>query len=209
MMSSAKPHPATEMITKTNVQTLARELKVGDVVFIHVTALPFQKISSATESWTNHVGIVIDINGDEPVVAESRFPFSGSTTLSRFIKRSKGGRVAVSRVHSPLTATEQKRIQSAAQKRSAILYDTGFNLHSKRQFCSRFVREVLDDATGIKLGEIESLATIFKRNPDTDLRFWGLWYFGNIPWQRETVTPASLLRCPNLRPVFDGVATKS
>lgn len=207
MMSSPQPHPATEIVT--NTQTLARDLKVGDVVFIHVTALPFQKISSATECWTNHVGIVIDIDGDEPVIAESRFPFSGSTTLSRFIKRSKGGRVAVKRLHSPLTVTEQQEVQGAAQRRSAIFYDTGFNLHSKRQFCSRFVREVLDEATGIKLGEFETLATLFKQNPNTDIRFWGLWYFGNIPWQRQTVTPASLLRCPNLHPVFDGVAKRA
>jgi len=31
------------------------------------------------------------------------------------------------------------------------------------------------------------------------------YFFGSIPWNRETVTPASLLRSPALRTVFDGI----
>jgi len=201
--------PANESMTTIDVRDLAGQLKVGDVIFINVSALPFQKISHATESWTNHVGVVVDTDGNEPTIAESRFPLSGTTTLSRFIKRSKGNRVAISRLHSPLTCAQQANVVNAARSRTKIFYDTGFNLHSKRQFCSRFVREVLNEATGIAVGEIENLETIFERNPKTDLKFWGLWYFGNIPWQRETVTPASLLHCHHLKPVFDGIATHS
>jgi len=40
-----------------------------------------------------------------------------------------------------------------------------------------------------------------------DLGFWKVWYFGRIPWQRETVTPASVLSSAQLRPIFDGVVT--
>ena len=29
-------------------------------------------------------------------------------------------------------------------------------------------------------------------DPEADTGFWRAWYFGFIPWQRETVTPASL-----------------
>ena len=78
--------------------------------------------------------------------------------------------------------------------------------YSKRQFCSRYVREVLDEAAGVKLGEVENFSTLLKRNPQADQTFWKVWYFGNIPWQRETVTPASLLQDGRMRVVFDGHA---
>jgi hypothetical protein len=78
-------------------------------------------------------------------------------------------------------------------------HSAGFNLASRRQFCSRFVREVIQEATGIAPGNVETFESLLKRNPQHGLSFWRLWFFGRIPWQRETVTPASLLESPHLR----------
>ena len=91
----------------------------------------------------------------------------------------------------------------AAVRRMGTLYDTGFNVNSRRQFCSRFVREVIQEATDIQIGEVETFAMLLRRNSDPRLAFWRLWYFGRIPWQRCTVTPASLLRSPLMHIVFD------
>jgi hypothetical protein len=183
---------------------LAERLQVGDVVFIRIPVLPFRRVATATNTWTNHVGIVIDRSGQEPTIAESKFPFSGTTTWSRFIARSEGRRAAVARLKEPLSLQQQQTIATAARRRSAVFYDTGFNLFSRRQFCSRFVREVLHEATGTLVGEVESFSTLLARNPEVDLKFWQLWFFGRIPWQRQTVTPASQLESPHLQPVFDG-----
>ncbi len=60
------------------------------------------------------------------------------------------------------------------------------------------------EATGRTLGKVETLSTLFSRNPDTDLRFWKLWYFGAIPWDRETVTPTSQLDSDQLYTVVSG-----
>jgi hypothetical protein len=195
---------AGQQSATTTVAGLATSLAVGDVVFIRVTAKPFREVASATGSWTNHVGIVIDTTGPQPMIAESTFPFSKTTTLSRFVARSEGGRVAVSRLQAGLSAVQQQQVRAAAMARLGILYDTGFNLHSKRQFCSRYVREVMEYATGIAVGEVETFSALLARRPQTDLRFWRVWYFNRIPWQRETVTPASLLASPAMRIVFDG-----
>ncbi len=97
---------------------------------------------------------------------------------------------------------------AAAQRRLGIFYDTGFDLHSGRQFCSRYASEVLAEATGVQVGEVETFATLLAHRPEVDLGFWRLWYFGRIPWARETVTPASMLRSPEVRTIFDGVAGK-
>jgi hypothetical protein len=197
----AAPAPAVRPVAE-----LARSLAVGDIVFTRIGAYPFRKVAEATGTWTNHVGIVLDVSGREPVIGESRFPFSGTTTLSRFVARSAGGRVAVMRLPTPLTPAQQVAIVAAAAQREHVFYDTGFDNRSHRQFCSRYVREVLQQGADVEVGQVESFRTLLSHAPQADVGFWRVWYFGSIPWQRETVTPASVLNSPGLHTVFDGVA---
>ncbi len=206
LISMSAPGDAEQALQKMAVRDLGKQLQIGDVVFIRISKPPFTKVATTTSSWTNHVGIVTDVSGSEPVISESRVPLSGDTTWSRFIGRSDAGRVAITRVRVPLDVQQRVKLRQAAAARKNILYDTGFNLHSKRQFCSRYVREVLRDSAGVELGEVENFSTLLNRNPEADQQFWKIWYFGRIPWQRETVTPASLLRDSQMRMVFDGNA---
>lgn len=190
--------------TEISMGTLAAQLEVGDVIFLRVVPRPFRKVAEATGSWANHVGIVVECAGGDAVVAESKFPLSRLTRLPAYVRRSEHRRVAVMRLTTPLTEEQRARVRAAAQRRLNTFYDSGFNLHSRRQFCSRFVREVISEATGIGVGRVETFAGLLSRRPHTDLSFWRMWYFGRIPWTRETVTPASLLQCQHLRTVFDG-----
>jgi hypothetical protein len=203
---SAPATPTNGDLPQLGASALASDLQVGDVVFIRVTAKPFLEVADATLSWTNHVGVVIATDGSDPVIAESTFPRSRTTTLSRFLQRSEQERVAVTRLNTPMSAEQQQALEIAAKRRLGIWYDTGFNLHSKGEFCSRYVREVLAEATGTEVGEVESFRSLLSHNPHTKLGFWKLWYMGNIPWQRETVTPASILLSPSMHTVFDGLA---
>ncbi|MBN3788751.1 YebB family permuted papain-like enzyme [Burkholderia sp. Ac-20353] len=187
------------------VRTLAASAHVGDLVFIRVPIRPFREVADATGTWTNHVGIVVDTSGAEPVVAESTFPWAKLTPLARFVARSEGGRIALARLATRPTADEQRRVHEAAEKRIGTLYDTGFNLRSRRQFCSRYVREVLGEASGVEVGDVETFEALHARRPGAKLGFWRLWYFGRIPWARETVTPASLIRSDKLTLEFDGI----
>jgi hypothetical protein len=194
-------------LAPTELAMLAPRLQVGDVVFIRIGFRPFAEVADATHTWTNHVGVVVGVSGAEPIVAESAFPLSRTTPLSRFVARSAGGRFAVTRLNDQPTPGQGQAIVSAARRRLGILYDTGFDLHSSRQFCSRFVREVLQEGTGRSIGDVETFADLLVRRPDAHLSFWRVWYFGRIPWQRETVTPASVLRSTQMHVLFDGVAT--
>ncbi|WP_423382289.1 YebB family permuted papain-like enzyme [Burkholderia sp. LMG 32019] len=189
--------------SRRNDLSLPAEPEIGDIVFIRVTVRPFLEVASATRSWTNHVGIVVGERGGEPLVAESTFPLSRVTTMSRFLARSDRGACVIARLKQPLDAAQRRRLVDAAMRRTGVVYDTGFNLASRRQFCSRFVREVVRDATRIVLGDVETFDTLLRRNPDHPLGFWKIWYFGRIPWQRRTVTPASLMESGELRVVAD------
>jgi hypothetical protein len=105
----------------TTVRALAPSLNVGDVVFIHVAARPFREVAAATGSWANHLGIVIDVSGEEPLIAESTFSLSRTTTLSKFVARSEGGRVAVARLKAALTSEQKQQIVVAAERRKPFV----------------------------------------------------------------------------------------
>ena len=195
--------PETPEAQSTSVAQLANILRVGDIVFIRVTAKPFREVANATGTWTNHVGIVTSIDGVEPMIGESTFPFSRTTPLTKFVARSEYGHVAITRLKANLSAQQVQRIQLGVKERSGIFYDTGFNLHSHKEFCSRFVYEVVREATGISVGEVETFNAMLASRPDINLRFWKVWYFGRIPWDRETITPASMLNSPNLNLIFN------
>ncbi len=210
-LAEATPLPGEDpaqpaVLHRSSVAALASNMMVGDVVFIRVGAKPFREVADATSSWTNHVGVVVDTSGPEPVIGESKFPLSRKTPLSAFVARSEGSRVSVARLVTEPTPEQRVQVAASAARRIGILYDTGFNLHSRRQFCSRYVREVLIEATGQRVGEVETFSHLLASRPDANIGFWKTWYFGAIPWDRETVTPASLLRSPSLRTLFDGVA---
>lgn len=182
----------------------ATPLEVGDLIFIRVKARPFLEVSAATGCWSNHVGIVIDTAGAEPLIAESTFPFSRYTTLRRFVGRSEAARFAVYRLAVGALESRHEDIRRAVERRIGVFYDTGFNLRSSRQFCSRFVREVLAEALEIEIGCVQTFDELYARQPQAGLRFWKLWFFGRIPWARETVTPASLMGSSLVRVVAQG-----
>lgn len=186
------------------LRELAATMRVGDLVFIRIRFPPFTAIASATDTWTNHVGIVVEFNSSGPIIAESRFPLSRRSPLTAYVRRSENGRVAVLRLPRRLTEEESERVRAAVHVRLGCLYDTGFNIDSRRQFCSKFVREVLKEACGESLGGIITLGALLAQRPETDLRLCKLWYFGKIPWTRRTVTPASLYFDPALQVAFDG-----
>jgi hypothetical protein len=182
----------TSLLAQASPQ-LPHDLQVGDIVFIRVNALPFRKVAEATNSWTNHVGVVSAVDHNGIQIGESTFPVSRHTTLTDFAARSENGDVVVMRLKGGLNPSQKAAVAAATARRLGIFYDTGFDLESQGEFCSRFVREVLQDATGRTLGEIETFSTLLSKNPQAGLGFWQAWFFGQIPWSRKTVTPASIL----------------
>jgi hypothetical protein len=59
------------------------------------------------------------------------------------------------------------------------------------------------EATGLTLGRIQRFRELLAERPGLDLRFWKWWFFGRIPWDRDTLTTTSLLRSPHLQCAYD------
>ena len=103
---------------------------------------------------------------------------------------------------------QRARVLTAATRRTGIFYDAGFDLRSRRESCSRFAREAPVEATGHRVGGVETFAGLLVRRPDAKQTFWRASYFGRIFWQRETVTLAILLRSREMRMVCERAATR-
>ena len=175
-----------------------KEFQVGDIAFIAIDNPLYRRVAAASGSWTSHVGVIVDAELGKEIIAESTFPLSKKTPLAEFLARSQAGQYSIKRPINPLSPADKERIQAEAEKRMGILYHTGFNFDSSRQFCSKFIFEVFRDAVGIEIGAIETFYELLQRRSKTPLWFWQLWYFGFVPWGRRTVSPASQYNSPLL-----------
>jgi hypothetical protein len=164
--------------------------KTGDIIFIRINNPLYRRVAMVTRSWTSHVGIVVE-EGGEILVAESTIPVSKKTPLAHFLQKSYAGQYAIKRLQQDLTTQQQERIRAEINQRLGIWYHIGFKYDSPRQFCSKFVYDVFYAALGIEIGRLETFRELLQPNVADQLWFWRLWFFGCIPWNRRTVTPAS------------------
>lgn len=177
--------------------------EVGDIVFTCIGSTLFREIASASNCWSNHVGMIIGHDGRDYIVAESRVPLSSTTTLDRFIHRSAGQRHSIRRLKGGLTLEQKQALLQQVPSRLHKVYHTGFNYDSSRQFCSKFVFDIYQEALSIQVGSIENFDELLRKNPQAKLTFWKFWFIGSIPWSRNTVTPASLWRNRDLSVVYN------
>jgi hypothetical protein len=181
---------------------VASKPAVGDIVFTRIGGPVFSRVALTTGSWTSHVGIIVDYRNGDWLVAESGIPFVRKTPLRKFLDRSENQEFSIRRLRTEPTAAQKRAMLAFADTQMGKVYSLGFNLESKDTFCSKFVHDVVYASTHQSIGEVETFEHLLHRNPDAPLSFWRAWFLGFIPWQRTTITPASELMSPLLKPVF-------
>ena len=182
-------------------QQVSQKLREGDILFISINAFLYKQVARGTGSWCSHVGFAIQEKGAW-FVLESKVPTVTKTPLRQFLARTCNSEIAIRRLQRDLSRNDIARLKQAADQRMGHWYHLGFDYDTKRQFCSKFVHQVFQEALDVSLGELQTLQQLLEQNPQASVGFWRIWYFGFIPWQRRTVTPASQLTDPQLRTVF-------
>lgn len=167
------------------------QLKEGDVVFIATANALYRRVARDTNSLASHVGILFADGNGGWEVAESTFPVAKYTPLNEFLDRSDNGWFCIRRLKDEIKAEQIVALRAQCDQRMGIPYHAGFNYESRKLFCSKLVYEVFRDVLGIEVGELETFRELLSKKQDPSLFFWRLWFFGFIPWQRLTVTPAS------------------
>ena len=175
----------------------------GDIVFTRIGGSIFTRVATTTLSWTSHVGIIVDYQHGDWIVAESGVPMVRKTALRKFIGHSVNQEFSIQRLRKEPTNEETAAMLKFADSQMGKFYSLGFDLQSpKKTFCSKFVHDVVYVSTHQSIGEVESFDHLLHRNPNAPLRFWRIWFLGSIPWQRTTITPASELNSPLLKIVI-------
>jgi hypothetical protein len=181
-------------------------LQIGDIVFIRIGNFLYRRVAEATQSWTSHVGMIVEREGSEWIVAESAVPRSRYCSLSCFLERSEAGHYSIKRLKTSLDGGAIERLQTEAGRRMGKWYHLGFKMDSSRQFCSKFIYEVYQEALGVKIGTLESFRELLGKNLSNPLLFWKLWFCGWIPWARLTITPANQYESELLETVYESNA---
>jgi hypothetical protein len=176
---------------------------IGDLVFTRIGGPIFTNVAVTTLSWSSHVGIIVDYQHGDWIVAESGVPFVRKTPLRKFLGRSVDQKFSIRRLKTPPTAEQQRAMLAFADSQMGKLYSLGFNLESSGTFCSKFVHDDVYASTHQSVGAVETFDHLLHRNPRAPLWFWRTWFLGSVPWQRTTITPASELASPLLTPVVE------
>ena len=189
---------------KMTIRSTDADLRDGDLVFIAIDNFLYRRVARATKGWTSHVGIVFKESRDW-VVYESTIPTARVTPLETFIDRSTAGTFAVRRLAAGLSEIDARALRREAERHLGKLYHLGFDLDSRRQFCSKLVYQSYLDAVGIEVGRVETARDLVTANPQESLTFWRLWFLGRIPWSRRVITPQSQYEDPNFYTVFEQI----
>lgn len=198
---TAKHHWRYRASTESSIEKL---LQPGDLVFISVINPLFRHVAVVTKSKATHVGIAFHDELNGWMIAESTVPVAKFTPLDKFLARSQNSWVAVRRLRMGLSSEQLKQLRVACDVRMGTMYELGFRYDSPRLFCSKLAYDAYLEATGIEIGLLEPFSDLLKKYPDQALRFWQFWFFGHIPWSRQTVTPASQLHSDAVAVVYLG-----
>jgi Permuted papain-like amidase enzyme, YaeF/YiiX, C92 family len=202
LCASIAPAARATLDDATYNSVVASEPSIGDIVFIRIGGPVFSRVAITTGSWTSHVGIIVDRQNGDWLVAESGIPFVRKTPLRKFLDRSEKQEFSIRRLRAEPTVAQKRAMLAFADMQMGKVYSLGFNLTSNDTFCSKFVHDAVYAGTHQSIGEIETFDHLLHSNPDTPQLFWRVWFFGFIPWQRTTITPASELASPLLKPVI-------
>ncbi len=164
----------------------------GDIVFLDIPNILFRNVAASTRSWTSHIGIVFKDDKGNWIVSESKVPFATETLLCKFLKRSSQYNFEIKRLNRTLLPAEINMMRTRARGMLNGHYDLGFDFDSPKLFCSKFVY-LTYKAIDIEVGKIQTFRQLLSENPGYSPAFWQLFFFGKIPWERRTVTPASQL----------------
>ena len=173
------------------------EPKEGDIVFQSLSRASdlIRAIEGVTQSKYSHCGVVIQKDGKWYV--NEALGAVHSTPLKEWIKRGRGSRVDVFRLHQE----HRKHIPAfikALDKYQDRPYDIRYRMEDKFIYCSELVYKAWRDATQQELGKLEKLGDLnWEPYTDTITKYEG----GDPPLDRLMITPISLSKAEQLEKV--------
>jgi hypothetical protein len=169
----------------------------GDIIF---QSLPKNElvdlIEGATQSEYSHCGVVVDIDGDWVVIEAL-----GSvkyTPLYSWLTQGRMGRFAVYRLKQGYAHSIPKFIEEL-DKFLCLPYDSHYEMGDNAIYCSELIYKAYLNATESELGHLVKIEELnWQPFEDVIRKHEG----GNLPLQRQMITPIHLSNASQLDKVF-------
>lgn len=173
----------------------------GDIVFQTSMSAQSQAIQLATHSRYSHMGVVFVREGDA-FVLEAVQPVK-VTPFEVWLTRGAGDHLVVKRLKDTrqITATSLEVMHDLGLSLLGKDYDLTFEWSDYRIYCSELVWKLFDQALGIELCELQTLADFDLSHPLVEAKIKER-YGANPPLHEPVVSPAAVFDSPLLVTVF-------
>ncbi|MDR0535076.1 MAG: hypothetical protein LBG65_01765 [Puniceicoccales bacterium] len=168
----------------------------GDILFQSMPRDKFvEAVESATKSPWSHCGIVVR-SGDGWSVLEALGTVH-ETPLEEWVARGRGGRFSAGRLKAPLSE-KIPQIVKEARRFLGRPYDMQFRMDDEYLYCSELVFKAVRNATGVSLAKTDTLGVLNWKPNEAFIRSVA---GGELPLEREIITPKALFESPMLERV--------
>jgi hypothetical protein len=189
-LGAKKPAPA-------DIDLSRFDFRSGDIVFQHLPSRLGSVICDVTDSQFSHCGIVVVREGSRPYVLEAIGPVR-FINLQDWLKQGDRGRFQQMRLRD-VTEPEIKASLLEAAKLLGRPYDIQYELDEDKIYCSELVYKAFLGGAKIEVGEKQPLRDLNWRPHELFIRALA---GGELPLDREMVTPDSVARSPKLKLVY-------
>lgn len=167
----------------------------GDILFHTSNSNLSAAIQAVTKSPYSHMGIVLFKEG-KPHVFEAVSPVK-YTPLDKWIKRGINGEYVVKRPKAPLTASDKKALNTAAQSYLGKPYDIRFEWSDKKIYCSELVWKIYHDALDLELAQLDKFGSYDISHPIVAKKIKEI-YGNNFPVNEKVIAPVAIYNSPLL-----------
>jgi uncharacterized protein YycO len=185
---------------KEEVELLAEKTGIqnGDLIFQTSLSSQSRAIQLATGSKYSHCGIIYK-EGDEYYVFEAIQPVK-RTPLASWITRGKGGGYVIKRLKNAkekLTPAVLSKMKEIGDSLAGKNYDLTFEWSDDKIYCSELIWKIYHRATGIKIGQLETLRDFDLSHPEVQ-KIMKQRYGNKIPLNEVVISPKAIFESDEL-----------
>jgi len=183
---------ALSLVCLAGNDSLAEQLRDGDIIFHTSRSEQSIAIQKATHSRFSHMGIIFFRDGD-PYVYEAINTVQ-YTPFEKWIARGEGGHYVVKRlrdVDQILTAQGIAKLRQEAVKFQGRPYDLTFEWSDSRIYCSELVWKIYDRGLGVRIGRLQKLRDFDLSHAAVKAKMKER-YGDNIPMEETVISPSEM-----------------
>ncbi|NOT35899.1 MAG: YiiX family permuted papain-like enzyme [Saprospiraceae bacterium] len=189
-----------EPLTEGQIKEIESSLKVGDVIFHISKSGQGKAIQLATNSKYNHVGVIVENNGQNQVL-EAIHPVR-FTPIAEWIQRGERKHYVVKRLNTQQALSDEQVscLNESGLEYVGKPYDFYFGWDNSRIYCSELVWKLYKNCLGLEIGKLQNFGEFDLKNPIVQHALKQR--FGDqIPYSEKVISPGEMFDSPLLMTV--------